>query len=311
MKKLSIGALAATLLMAACSPQVYPLYLDVRQPSTSGLDLSRKSMSIVYMDGTQPSDTAFDRSVASAMARSLEADYFNSEQVVGLYHIPAADTVSVDLMHKLVMDTEGDVVFLLSSHLGDPIPETNQVVRDAKSADSAYVCPVKVPVSTVLRIYDSMGDDKVQKMTGSTVLRPIVYNNGVTTEDGLKSLALRSMDVQGEEIGKRISNRFLSRWKSESFSFYYFDGMNSDVWLDALQLAADGHFAKAVDAWTPLVKSGSAVKRACAAFNIAQAFYLMDNFQMSQRWLDMARKLENVSLGAGLQKRIDARLEKL
>ena len=46
MKRATSG-LAAALLLAACSPQVYPLYLEVRQPSSSGLNLNRKSMSIV------------------------------------------------------------------------------------------------------------------------------------------------------------------------------------------------------------------------------------------------------------------------
>ena len=43
--------LAAVLLTAACSPQVYPLYMDVRNPSSSGLNLARKEISIVYRDG--------------------------------------------------------------------------------------------------------------------------------------------------------------------------------------------------------------------------------------------------------------------
>ena len=104
---------AVVLLIAACSPQIYPLYMDVRNPSSSGLNLSRKDISIVYRDGTNPVDSLFDRQAASSLARSLESDYFGGEEKVGIYHLPELDSMSVDLMHSLVMDTGGDVVFVL------------------------------------------------------------------------------------------------------------------------------------------------------------------------------------------------------
>ena len=295
---------------AACSPQVYPLYMEVRGPSPSGLTLAGKNISVVYMDGNNQVDSLFDRQVASSLARSLEADYFDGREQVGIFRTPATDGVSLDLMHSLVMETEGDVVFVLSSNLGQPAPETNQVAAKATSVDSAYVCPVAVPVRTQLYVYDSMGKDKVIPYKGSAVLRPLVFNNGALTEDGLKSLALRSMAGEADEVGERISTRFLSTWTTESFSFYYFDDLNTNTWINGLAEALEGRFAAAVDLWSPLVKQGSSTYRACACYNIAQAFYFMEDYEMSSRWLDMAEKLENVSLAPGLRKRLSHHLEK-
>lgn len=178
--------LAAVLLTAACSPQVYPLYMDVRNPSSSGLNLARKEISIVYRDGTNQVDSLFDRQAASSMARSLEGDYFGGEEKVGIYRLPELDSMSVELMHSLVMDTGGDVVFVLKTNLGIPAPETNQVVKDATSVDSAFVCPVAVPVKTHLDVYDSMGQDKVHSYNGSAVLRTRVFNNGLLTQEALE-----------------------------------------------------------------------------------------------------------------------------
>ena len=62
MKRASV--LVAALVVAACSPEIYPLHLEVRQPSASGMDLNRKSMSIVYMDGSNNLDSLLDRSTA-------------------------------------------------------------------------------------------------------------------------------------------------------------------------------------------------------------------------------------------------------
>lgn len=268
---------AAALLLAACSPQVYPLYLDVRKPSSSGLDLSRKSMAIVYMDGTSPADSAFDRSAASALARRLEEDYFGGEEVVGLYHTPAADSVSLETMHSLVMDTGKDVIFLLASRLGEA------------SEDGAQV------VSTRLLVYDSMGEDKVHRYSGAALI---------------PAPAGEDAPSQPEVVGERISTRFLPTWKTESFSFYYFDSITTE-WEAALEQVENARFAKAVNSWSSLVKVGSTLSRACASYNMAMAFYLMEDYEMSSLWLAYADKLETLSLSPGLHVRLAPHLEKI
>ena len=104
---LGLSALA----LSACSPQTFTMSVDMRYPSKSGIDLGRKTMSIVYMDnGTN--DTTFNNAVASSLARSLEEDYFAGREAIGVYKIPE-DSVSLDLMHSLVMDTGDDVIFLI------------------------------------------------------------------------------------------------------------------------------------------------------------------------------------------------------
>ena len=101
------------LALSACSPQTFTMNVDMRYPSKSGLDLSRKTMSIVYMDdGT--ADTTFSNRIASSLARTLEEEYFRGNEAVGVYKVPS-DSVTLDFMHNLVMDTGDDVVFLLDS----------------------------------------------------------------------------------------------------------------------------------------------------------------------------------------------------
>ena len=309
MKKLLV-ILSAALGLAACSPQVYPLYLDVRQPSASGVTLAGKTASVVYMDGFNRTDSLFDRHACSALARALEADYFGGEEVIGLSRIPTPDTVDVNLMYELVMETEGDVVFLISSSLGEPVLSENLPVSGATSADSAYVCHATYPVNSKLYVYDSMGEDKVLNFKGNTQMKVIVYNNGLPSEDGLRVLSGGALPEGAGQLGERIARRFLSEWKTESFSFYYFDDFSSEGWFEPLQNAADGKLAAAVDGWALLAREGNPVKRACACFNIAQAFYLMQDYALSARWLEMARELENLPQAEALQKRLASHLEK-
>lgn len=302
MKKFIIS-LAAALLVMGCSPSVYTQYLEVRGASASGLSLGRKSMAISYMESP---DSAFDRSAASALARALEKDYFGGEECIGIFSVPASDSVSLAGMHSLVMDTEADVVFLLNTTLGELSVQGNNPMSGATSVDSAYVAKVSVPISTRLWVYDSMGEDKVHTFRGSTVLEPVVPNSGIISDEGLRILALR--DVNGPDgagkLGEKVSRRFVSKWNTESFSWYYFEDFNQDSWVKALEKASKGQFAAAVDGFAPLLKSRDPLKKACACYNIAMAFYLMEEPETAGVWLDKADSLENLSLSGGLRKRI-------
>ena len=302
--------IAAALLAAACSPQIYPMRLEVRQPSKSGLDLSQKSMSIVYMGSALPADTLFGRTAASALARNLEADYFDGEEEIGLYQVPAQDSIGLTLMHSLVMDTGSDVVFLVSTRLGSPKLGTNKEVPRATQVDSAFVCEADIPLVTRLHIYDSMGTDQVHNYKGSATLKAEVYNNGMATDEGLKTLAYHSLTAQAEEVGRRLSSRFISEWDEEVFHYYYFDDASVEEWVDGLNAVHAGNLSSAVDKWAPLVRKGSNLKRACAAFNMAQTFYLMGDYPLSVRWLEMADRLEKLELTPVLSKRLQERLQK-
>lgn len=310
MKKLTWLLLAALFVAASCSPQVYPLYLGVRQPSEAGLTLVGKTASIVYMDGDNQVDSLFDRQVGSALARALEADYFNGREEIVLSRIASPDSVGTDLMHNLVMETDGDVIFLLHSSLGEMNIQPNRPVAGAASPDSAYVATASIPVQTQLYVYDSMAKDEVKLHKGKAVLKLDVYNNGITSEEGLRTLALLQVPDYAEEVGDRISRRFLSGWINESFSFYYFDDFSSESWFTPLQHAADQEYSKAIDGWSLMVKEGSSVKRACACFNIAQTFFLLGDYGLSARWLAEAEKLENLSQAPALRKRLAVHLEK-
>ena len=302
--------LAALLLAAACSPQIYTVHLDVRQPSPSGLDLAGKSIAVVYMDSPFPADSLLDHTLASALGGELGQDYFGNPDAVSLFHIPQADSISVSLMRSLVMDTGEDVVFLLDSHLDEPVTESNRENPGAHGVDSAFVCSFQVPLKTALYLYDSMGDDQVRRFGGSSVLRTAVFNNGIVPEEHLRDQALKQAATESDPMGVRIASRFRSDWKTEGFSFYYYDDYNVDRWIDGLEKVSGGQFAAAVDAWSPLLKGNSAIQKACAAYNIAMAFYMMDDMEMAVRWLDCAEKWENVTLASGLRKRIGKRLEK-
>ena len=306
MRRFTLTLGLAALALAACSPQTLTLSVDMRHPSKSGIDLSRKSMSIVYMDdGT--ADSTFSNGVASSLARSLEEDYFAGREAIGVYKIPA-DSVSLDLMHRLVMDTGDDVVFLLGPPaFGEVALSENAAVKNSVSVDSAFVAQAQIPYNARLFVYDSMDkQDRLQLFRGSSILRTQVFSNGVTASEFLKEKALEAKDLGADLVGKQISNRFVPTWKTEGYTLYYFEGWDED-WIEAISLAYDMNWKAAADIWMKKVNENSYTKRACACYNTALAFYMMGDLDLATKWLDRADQLGTPSLSPGLRKRIEAR----
>ena len=306
MRRFTLTLGLAALALAACSPQTLTLSVDMRHPSKSGLDLARKTMSIVYMDDGV-ADTTFSNGVASSLARSLEEDYFAGREAIGVYKIPA-DSVSLELMHNLVMDTGDDVVFLLGPPtFGEVALSENTALKQPRSVDSAFVAQAQIPYNAKLFVYDSMDkEDRLQVFRGSSVLRTQVFNNGVTAKEFLVDEALKSKEMGADLVGRQISNRFVPTWKPEDYSLYYYDGWDDD-WVVAASLAYNMHWQKAAEIWMKKVNDNSMAKRACACYNTALAFYMMGDLDIATKWLDRADQYATPDLSPGLRKRIEAR----
>ena len=306
MRRFTLTLGLAALALAACSPQILTLSVDMRHPSKSGIDLSRKSMSVVYMDDGQ-ADTTFSNGVASSHARSLEEDYFAGREAIGVYKIPV-DSVSLELMHNLVIDSGDDVIFLIGPPtFGEVSLGETKPVSYLVSVDSAFVTQAQIPYNAKLFVYDSMDkEDKLHIFRGNSILRGQVYSNGVTAPEFLKDKALDFKELGADLVGKQISNRFVPTWKTEGYSLYYFEGWDDD-WVEAAYYAYDMDWKKAADKWMKKINEGSDTKRACACYNTALAFYMMGDLNLATKWLDRADQYGTPSLSPGLRKRIEAR----
>lgn len=307
MKKSLIVALGVALGLLSCSPETLTMHLEMRYPSKSGLDLSRKSIAVVCMDDSSGKDSLFNTAVATGLSRSLEKDYFGGDEAIDIFRIPQ-DSVTLDLVHSLVMETGSDVIFLLNStSLGAVELGDNVAVTGAENVDSSFVSRARIPFRTRLSLYDSMGkEDRLFHYDGASALRPAVYNNGLMAGPYLEEKALRSITRSAEAVGAQISNQFLPTWKEESYSLYYYSTWDNE-WVEAAYHAFEYHWPEAVKIWTKEVNTNNEEKRACACYNIALAFYMMGDMNLATRWLDQADQALPLALSPGLRKRINER----
>ena len=268
--------------LVACSPQAYVMRLEMRSPSSSGLDLDNKSMAVVYLDNGSYRDSLFNNCFADGLAQGLEKEYFESKRSVDVYSAYQAegeDYTSKDSLQSLVLRLNKDVIFM---------------VDEPEFAEGAGE---KVDCKTAVYVYDSMNaKDEVKRAT---------LTRAVTT-----SLAEGSMlGSDAQVIGLSIAKPFLNSWTPESHSVIYFDSFN-DKWEQALWLAHEMRWEEAREIWMELAQHNDPLKASCAQYDTALACYMMRQYDLALEWLDLSDKTQVVSLSQGLRKRILEKMNK-
>lgn len=306
MKNRLLTALAvAVIATASCSPLTTTMHLQLRAPSSSGIDFGGKTMALAYQ-AESPADSVFGLNVCSGLARALEEEYFEGEEVIGIYEAPK-DSVTLEGMHQLVMDTGADVVFVLSRpELGQLIVGEDVPVTGAPK-DSSRAATGVIPSQSRLMVYDSMEKaDRIHTFKSSSKLRPIFYHGGGLSRDEVSAGLEKSLDGPCQNLGNTMSKAFVSEWQTESLSFYYYDNFQEE-WTDAIYYAWDFKWKEAIDKWISLLTPKNNEKTACAAYNIASAFYALGDYDLALQWLDTADASLPLTLSPGLRKRLEAR----
>ena len=308
MKRSSIFSLAALVLtLCACGPEIFTMNLETRQPSISGLDLGGKSISVVYLDEAGK-DTVFNKSLATGFAQTLEKEYFNGEEAVGIYRMikqPGANYASRDTLLNLVIDSNDDVVFLFDA-TDFQTPELGESRASAlDAADSTRVTVAKVPYAIRLYAYDSMNkQDTVRTFIGNSTFNQVIFGGERTTQEELTRRLwdnTGNTEAQALTVGEKSAERFKPTWKEEAFSFYYYEDNN---WTTAAEAAYNFQWNKAVDQWLQLLNTRNADKRARAEYNLAAACFLMGDIELAEGWLDKSDKDGPVELSGSLRRKI-------
>ena len=306
MKKSSfLAAAALSLVLGACSPEIFTMNLEMRRPSLSGMDLAGKSISVAYVDGR---DSVFSRNVATGFAEAIENDYFGGAQAVSLFRLapaPGADFSSRDTLVNLVLDTGRDVVFLFDE------PTFNEPVFGERrptsigQPDSTHTVVARVPYELRMYAYDALNKaDTVRIFAGASAMNQVVYTSAQSTDgDLLRHLWDNAANTAAQAVaaGKKSAAKFKTVWKGESYSFFYYD---SSAWISAAVSANAFKWQDAMDRWMDIIRKTDGEQRACAEYNMAVACAITGDYELALKWLDLSDKDGKVVFSDGLRKKI-------
>lgn len=284
---------------------------EVRGASASGLNLNRKTMGVVYLYGENPTDSAFNRAFSSGFASELESDYFNGEQVIDIFSMPyvsGSDYTAKDTLVNLAMDADKDVIFLVSKpdlgnpNVGAPVKDAARITR---SKDSSYISHVTIPFDIRVFVYDTQNkEDRVFGFEGSKMLETTVFSDGNASDEEISAKAMKNVSDFAERAGSLAAKSFLSTWVNEQFYVIYYSASES-AWNNGAEHAYRFKWKEAIDDWIPLLKAKSNEKRACAAYNIGLACFMLGQPKLAVEWLDRSDSYEHISLTDNLRKQIE------
>ena len=273
MKRIFLFILSLSLLLVSCGPSRYAVQVEMRYPSKSGVELSGKIISVVYLADGNESGDLFTSSLADGFAYALENDYGTGEGSVGIYRIDdkGGHYSQKDTLVNLLIETGADVIFLFDE------------VELVNLSDGLHKFSIK------LYCFDAMNkDENVYSFAGSSV-------TDAKEED---------MQKEAWEAGNTVAGSFKSQWKHEQYSIVYYD---SEKWYDALEKAESYQWKAAMDIWMTLTDTNDPLRRSCAGYNIAVACYMLGDYALASEWLDMSDKDNKLPQSDALRKRIDAR----
>lgn len=303
-----IAAAALVLGIGACAPQTFVMSLETLQPSLSGMELAGKSISVAYVDGR---DSVFSKNLATGFAETIERDYFDGKQAVSLYRMtpaPGADFSSRDTLVNLVVDSGHDVVFLFDEPIFNEPVFGQRRATTLGDPDSAHIVTARVPYELRMYAYDALNKaDTVRIFAGASALDQTIYASALSTDaDLLRHLWDDPAHTaeQAGEAGVKSAAKFRAVWKAETWSFYYYD---SSAWLAALEAVFTLKWQEAMNGWMDIASRCDGEPRACAEYNLAAACYLMGDYELALKWLELSDKDGKVILSDGLHKRIAGR----
>jgi hypothetical protein len=283
----------------------------MRYPSKSGLELSGKTLSVVYLENDNPAANLFNEGMADGFAYTLEQDYGYPQGTIGVYrmrHVKGGNYASKDSLFNILMDTGADLVFLFDTvDFGALTVGGPSKVSYSTSPDSSYVSEGMASFTMKMYCFDGMDEkERVQAFGGTSIARPEVFSNGKIDGTIANLRARQALPAEGWDAGVMVAESFKSQWKHEQYSVVYFD---TKPWYDALEKAEQYDWKGAMDIWIGLLDSKDILKRSCAAFNISVACYMLGDYALASEWLDRSDADNKIPISDAMRKRIDARLK--
>lgn len=302
-------ASAAMIAASACEPTAYVLNVDMSQASKSGMNLSGKSLAVVYLEDGSGRDSSFNGGLAEGFASEMEKSYFNGDKAVSVYSLPKDPKgvySSKDTLIHLVMQTDDDVVFLFDTPDFGEAGVTSRRSSHLDSPDSSVIATVSIPYKVRLYAFDSRsGSDSVRVFSGNASTDKHVFASDNEGDKLIIDRAYSGLYSQGESTGKLSAEKFAARWREQSFRLYARD--DDEVWMKSLRDAYDFKWRDAMNTWMKEAASGNVKLRSAASFNMAVASLILGDRDLALKWLDQSDKNYPLEGSAELRKKINSR----
>ena len=291
MKRLTI-VISVLLLAVACSPIPYYIAVDVKNNPKYDIDITGRNIAIVTVNDLGDRDSALVSEVGMGIAEKIESDKNLEKGTVPVFSVvsPYTKIEEPGTLDMIAVQTSTDLIIAIDSlKVGEydisDADKDNKVYSNGTFYNSTSVI---LPVKFKLSVYDFNSLSFVMKeCVDDSLLWTMLSSEGPTTVVKATAKANSTLPRVFKEMGNDFASRFSGQWDSEERMVVSYD---NEKWNRAYSLAANFKWYEAMNIWLELVQSSDPVKSACAAYNVAVASEMLEQYDIALEWLDIAKE---------------------
>ena len=283
--------LGIVLLLTSCSPSLYDIAVDIRQPAVTPInDIENKSIAIYIaaeeLDSVNSKDSLLWMNFASGLASGFEEHLELSEGAVYIYtHYPDSDQIyTMDYIQSLSRQADSDLVIVVDSLVVSDFALMENLATGASHSLQYMHAQFRNKIS----VYDGITAEKVTSISQKDTVYWQILANSKQDIDIRSSGVSAAVGGVSSKIGEHIVSLFVPYWVTEHrYLFVY----GTSSWRVAFNHAVAFNWDRAIDIWSTELNHKNRYRAACAAVNIAVGCEMTGRPEFALEWLETAEKM--------------------
>ncbi|MEG0517717.1 MAG: DUF6340 family protein [Bacteroidales bacterium] len=277
-----------------CAPQALYFNVDVKNQEGRDLKIDDGTVAVFPLTGSNVADSLRIGNAALGLAEKLEQDRNLKTGTISVFSIPQAEfsgfndtkTEAVKNYDKtylqdLMLKTDGDIqIFIHNLQFGQyTVSNTDPVT---------YGANVIVPYSVQLQAYNVLKDSLLYTKSHSDTIYLQILNLDRKGNSQLSKVVASNLPDISRKIGEGLASYLTIQWITQERMLITYVGETS--WDKAYELAQNFKWNEAIDVWIPLTASQNPKRSSCAAYNIAVACEMTEQFPLAMEWVQYSLK---------------------
>lgn len=316
---IAVTGILTALFLQSCGPVVEFFNIDQRVPAEFKVDIEDRSIAVFSSTDELKdslltdkerfiSDSVIMLNMALGIAEGLESNLKLDTGAINVFNQTGSDRSELDnpsYIKSLSLNSSSELMFVIE-HLEIGMMQLYKLTGDI--ADSGKgITYVSLPFNAEVGLYDGYtGNPVLRREVADTVYWEVITRMDLKDEVVASKLYSSLFEIS-KKLGSTFSSRFFDSWITVERYLYTYDAR---PWSDAFRFSQEFKWKEAMDIWLKLTDEATPMKRASAAFNLAVALEMMEQYTLALEWLDVAARNYPLSGIPGYKSILEQKVEK-
>ncbi|MEF9986890.1 MAG: DUF6340 family protein [Bacteroidales bacterium] len=285
------------LLLSGCAPQAQFFNVDVKRQDVQDVQFNGGKAAVFSITNSTPRDSIRISNASLGLAEKLEKDRNMKPGEIPVFSIPQTEfsgfstdkTEALKLYDKaylqdLMLKSDGDIQIFVNNlkfyqysvnKLTDELPQEYGGVN------------ILLPYSIEMQIYNALQDSLLYSKTHiDTVYMQVVIVN--KDNASIANAIAANLSNVSRKIGENLASKLTVQWETQERMLITYAG--EAAWEKPYLLAQDFKWKEAIDLWIELSSSPNPKRAAFAAYNVAVACEMTEQFPLAMEWVQFSLK---------------------